>query len=133
MQSLQILQSSQENNCAGVPYLIKLQAMFNLRFRCFIVKFAKFLRTLFKKRTPLCNCFWVECKYDNTKTIRITSYPISSSLSSKYCSLLLLKTTFTLFSNFLFFNFFHFLIFLVVMFTNSYRMTCVFPFLYWYL
>ena len=61
----------------------------------------KFLRTTFY-RTPPHDCFWIENKYDNTKMKRINKkhnhisyliHPISSSLASKCCSSLLLKTT----------------------------------------
>ena len=48
---LEILQNSQENLCAGVSFLIKLQAWGLLKdrlwHRCFPVNFAKFLRTSF--------------------------------------------------------------------------------------
>ena len=49
---LEILQNSQENTCARVSFLIKLQgpaALLKKRLwhRCFPVNFAKFLRTLF--------------------------------------------------------------------------------------
>ena len=55
---LEISQDSQENTCARVSFLIKLQArpatLLKKRLwrRCFPVNFAKFLRTLFY-RTPL--------------------------------------------------------------------------------
>ena len=42
---LEISQNSQENTCARVSFLIKLQA--EAWHRCFPVNFAKFLRTLF--------------------------------------------------------------------------------------
>ena len=48
---LEILENSQESNCARVPFLIKLQAwpatLFKKRlwYRCFPVNFAKSLRT----------------------------------------------------------------------------------------
>ena len=44
---LEILQNSQENTCARVSFLIKLQALAQLWHRCFYVNFAKFLRTPF--------------------------------------------------------------------------------------
>ena len=51
---LEILQNSQENTCAGVSFLIKLQAskpatLLKKRLwrRCFPVNFVKFLRTAF--------------------------------------------------------------------------------------
>ena len=46
---LQILQNSQENTCARVFFLIKVQAFIKKRpwHRCFPVNFAKFLRTPF--------------------------------------------------------------------------------------
>ena len=121
---LKILQISQEKTCAGVPYLIKLQAELKKEasVQVFYCKFCKIFKGTFLKKTPPDDCFCVEYKCDNTKMIRIISYPISSSLSSKYCSLLLLKTTFTLFYNFPFFYFFHYPICLLVMFTNNYRM-----------
>ena len=58
---LEISQNSQENTCAGVSFLIKLQA-FRFRYPLKIsenlsVNFAKFLRTPFS-RTPLEDCFW---------------------------------------------------------------------------
>ena len=43
---LEISQNSQENTCARVSFLIKLQAQ-SMWCRCFPVNFAKFLRTLF--------------------------------------------------------------------------------------
>ena len=54
---LKISQNSQENTCARVSYLIKLQAppatllKKTLWHRCFPVNFAKFLRTLFLQNT----------------------------------------------------------------------------------
>ena len=57
---LEILQNEEENTCAKVSFLIKLQAsglrsatLFNkgLWDRCFPVIFAKFLRTLFLHNT----------------------------------------------------------------------------------
>ena len=45
---LKISQNSQENTCARVSFLIKLQVLLlkkRLWYRCFPVKFAKFLRT----------------------------------------------------------------------------------------
>ena len=52
----EILQNSQENNCARAPFLMKVQALGlrpaallkkRLWYRCFLVNFAKFLRTSF--------------------------------------------------------------------------------------
>ena len=43
---LKISQNSQENTCARVSFLIKLQA-----YRCFPVSFAKFLRSPFLQNT----------------------------------------------------------------------------------
>ena len=42
---LKILQNSQENTCARVSFLIKLQLKKRLWRRCFPVNIAKFLRT----------------------------------------------------------------------------------------
>ena len=56
-QLLEILENSQENTCARVPFLINLQAQLatilkkRLWHRCFPVNFAKFLRILFLKNT----------------------------------------------------------------------------------
>ena len=38
-------------------------------YRCFFVNFATFLRTPFY-RTPRCDCFWTEYKYNNVKMIQ---------------------------------------------------------------
>ena len=45
----ELLQNSQENSCARMSFLIKLQALVKKRFwhRCFPANFAKFLRTAF--------------------------------------------------------------------------------------
>ena len=49
---LEISQNSQENTCARVSFLIKLQALKKgLWHRCFTVNFAKFLRTPFLHNT----------------------------------------------------------------------------------
>ena len=58
---LEISQNSQENNCARVSFLIKLQALQlylkkRLWCRYFPVNFAKFLRAFFY-RTPLSDCY----------------------------------------------------------------------------
>ena len=42
---LKISKNSQENNCVGVFFKIKLQAWEGLRYRCFPMNFAKFSRT----------------------------------------------------------------------------------------
>ena len=57
---LEISRDLQENICARVPSLIKLQASVTLPkkrlwYRCFPVNFAKFLRTPY--RTPQDDCF----------------------------------------------------------------------------
>ena len=54
---LEISQNSQENTCARVPFLIKLQAApatllkKRLWHRCFPANFVKFLRTSFSQNT----------------------------------------------------------------------------------
>ena len=59
---LEIPQNSQENTCARVSFLIKLQAWpetllkKGLWHRCFPVNFVEFLRTPFNG-TPLDDCF----------------------------------------------------------------------------
>ena len=59
--SLEISQNSQENTCARVCFLVKLQAFFIKKKRqcprCLSVNFANFLRTLFLQNTS-CGCFW---------------------------------------------------------------------------
>ena len=62
--SLEITQHLQENTCARVSFLIKLQALkpatlFKRRLwhRCFPVNVAKFLRIPFLQNTS-CGCFW---------------------------------------------------------------------------
>ena len=53
---LKIFLNSQENLCARVSFLIKLQPKKRLWYRCFPVDIAKYLRTLFIQnafRTPL--------------------------------------------------------------------------------
>ena len=63
---LKILQNSQENTCARISLLIKLQAppptllKKRLWCRCFPVNFAKI------SRTPLGDCFCMEMNGDNT-------------------------------------------------------------------
>ena len=49
---LKILQNLQENPCARVSFLIKLQLKKGLWHRCFPVNIAKFLRILFLKLEP---------------------------------------------------------------------------------
>ena len=49
---LKILQNLQENPCARVSFLIKLQLKKRLWHRCFPVNIAKFLRILFLKLEP---------------------------------------------------------------------------------
>ena len=62
---LEISLNSQENNCARVSFLIKLQASTLLKkrlsHRCFPVNFSKFLRTFFSYRTPLVAASVVSC------------------------------------------------------------------------
>ena len=48
---LKISQNSQENTCAIVSLVIKLQAEAELWHRCFPVNFSKFLRTPFWQNT----------------------------------------------------------------------------------
>ena len=54
------LQNSQENTCAGVSFLIKLQAW----HMCFPVNFEKFWKHLFLKNTSD-GCFWSYCISSN--------------------------------------------------------------------
>ena len=62
---LEILQNSQENTCATVYFLIKLQAFCNfikketIWHRCFPVNSAKFLRNIFLQNTSG-GCFWMK-------------------------------------------------------------------------
>ena len=64
---LEVSQNSQENFCARVSFLIKLQAApatllkKRLRHRCFPVNFTKFLRIPFH-RTRLDDCFFTHMK-----------------------------------------------------------------------
>ena len=51
---LEISQNSQENTCARVSFLIKLQAL----GRCFPDNFVKFLRTPFYWQNTSGGCFW---------------------------------------------------------------------------
>ena len=59
---LEVSQNSQENTCARVSFLIKLQASTLLKktllHRCFPVNFAKFLRTCFFSHNTFIGCFW---------------------------------------------------------------------------
>ena len=61
---LELSQYSQENNCAGVSFLIKLQAKTLQLYlkrdsgRCFPVTIVKFLRTSFLQNTSS-GCFWI--------------------------------------------------------------------------
>ena len=74
---LEISQNSQENNCARVSFLTKLQAatLFKKRYwhRCFPVNFAKFLRTTFLKNTSgrplLKNVLILDQVYSNTRIL----------------------------------------------------------------
>ena len=61
-------------HCAWVSSLIKLQEALKKRprYRCFLVNFAKFLRTLFYGKPPF-DCFWIEYKYNDTKMKRINT------------------------------------------------------------
>ena len=62
-------------HCAGVFSLIKLLAALKketpVRYRCFLVNFAKFLRTPISGTPPPFDCFWKECKYNNIKMKQI--------------------------------------------------------------
>ena len=82
---LDILQNSQENTCAGVSFLIKLQArpatLLKKRLwrRCFPVNFAKFLRTPFLTE----NLQWLLLNHVNLKV----QYKIQKNVNLT-CSLL---------------------------------------------
>ena len=74
---LEISQNSQENNCARVSFLTKLQVatLFKKGYwhRCFPVNFAKFLRTTFLKNTSgrplLKNVLILDQVYSNTRIL----------------------------------------------------------------
>ena len=90
---LQISQNSQENSCARVSVLIKLQAeTFNfilkrLWHRCFPVNFVKFLRTAFLQNTSrrLLFCFHWTAICNGSLRNRPISDPIQKQPPEVFC------------------------------------------------
>ena len=90
---LKILKNSQENLCARVSLLIKLQLKKRSWHRCFSVNIAKTLRTFFCWTPPVAPCVKIRTKSDSeiskisipTKFwLRLIPWPLSTLLQNGY-------------------------------------------------